>query len=135
MMYTVYTQNGQITKVVGCNNIEDQLAPNESYIEGDYPDSHYYIENGLPVELPPQPNKYCVFDYDTKQWVDPRTDETQWRVVRVERKLKLVACDWTQLADIPVETKNLWEPYRQELRDVTQQSDPFNIIWPTPPQG
>ena len=133
MMYTLYAQNGQITKVVGCDNIEDQLGPNESYIEGDYPDSHYYIENSLPVEFPPQPNKYCIFDYSTKQWVDPRTDESQWRVVRSERKLKLMACDWTQLADIPAETKALWEPYRQALRDVTEQPDPFNIIWPTPP--
>lgn len=38
------------------------------------------------------------------------------------------------LADIPAQTKSLWEPYRQELRDVTSQSDPFNIVWPTLPQ-
>jgi len=132
-MYTVYAQNGQITKVVGCDNIQDQLGQNESYIEGNYQDGLYYIESGSPVSMPPQPNEYCVFNYDTKQWVDPRTDETQWRVVRSERKLKLMACDWTQLSDIPIETKAFWEPYRQALRDVTNQPDPFNIVWPTPP--
>ena len=134
MMYTIYTPNGQVTKVVGCDNIQEQLAPNESYIQGDYPDNQYYIQNNNPVELPVKPNEYCVFNYDTKQWVDPRTDETQWRVVRSERKQRLVACDWTQLSDIPAETKTLWEPYRQALRDVTNQPDPFNIVWPTPPQ-
>ena len=133
MMYTIYTPNGQVTKVVGCDNIQDQLAPNESYIQGDYPDNQYYIQNSTPVELPVKPNEYCVFNYDTKQWVDPRTDETQWRVVRSERKQRLVACDWTQLSDIPAETKTLWEPYRQALRDVTNQPDPFNIVWPTAP--
>lgn len=134
MMYTIYTPNGQVTKVVGCDNIQDQLAPNESYIQGDYPDNQYYIQNSTPVELPVKPNEYCVFNYDTKQWVDPRTHETQWRVVRSERKQRLVACDWTQLSDISTETKTLWEPYRQALRDVTNQPDPFNIVWPTKPE-
>jgi hypothetical protein len=134
MMYTVYTPNGQITKVVGCDNIQEQLAPNESYIEGDYPDNQYYIQSGAPVSMPPKPNQYCIFDYVTKQWVDPRTPETQWPLVRTERNRRLQACDWTQLSDIPAETKTLWEPYRQALRDITNQPDPFNIIWPTPPQ-
>ena len=26
-----------------------------------------------------------------------------------------------------------WRTYRQQLRDVTSQPDPFNIVWPTPP--
>lgn len=93
-----------------------------------------YVENGLLVEMPPYPNEYSVFDYTTKQWVDTRTNDTQWAVVRADRNQRLQATDWTQLADIPAQTKSLWEPYRQELRDVTSQSDPFNIVWPTPPQ-
>lgn len=28
---------------------------------------------------------------------------------------------------------NEWLVYRQALRDVTEQSDPFAIIWPTQP--
>jgi hypothetical protein len=93
-----------------------------------------YIDNDTPVPFPPKPSEYCIFDYDTKEWVDPRTPETQWPIVRAERNQKLQTCDWTQLSDIPAETKALWEPYRQELRDITDQPDPFNIIWPTPPQ-
>jgi hypothetical protein len=30
-------------------------------------------------------------------------------------------------------TKEVWAAYRQALRDVTLQPDPFNIVWPTPP--
>ena len=121
--------------MLDCDNIEQQLAADEAYIGGWFLDTEYYIAQGKAVQLPPQPNQYCVFNYDTKQWFDPRTSETQWHLVRTERSKRLQVTDWTQLSDIPEETKALWEPYRQELRDVTQQPDPFNIVWPTPPQG
>ena len=134
MMYTIYIPNGQITKVVGCDNVQDQLAENEAYIEGNYPDDRYYIVDGCPILMPSKPSEYCVFNYETKQWVDPRTPETQWPIVRAERNRKLQACDWTQLSDIPLEKKMLWETYRQELRDITNQPDPFNLIWPTKPE-
>jgi len=40
------------------------------------------------------------------------------------------------LDDVPLtdEKKAEWETYRQELRDITDQPDPFNINWPTPPE-
>ena len=59
--------------------------------------------------------------------------ENQWEEVRVLRNQLLTECDWTQLADIPTETKELWISYRQDLRNITNQSNPFNIIWPTKP--
>lgn len=93
----------------------------------------YMYVGGAVVPLPPKLNQYCVFDYGTLQWVDQRTPEIQWDIVRADRNQRLQACDWTQLADIAAETKALWEPYRQALRDVTNQPDPFNIVWPTPP--
>jgi hypothetical protein len=57
-------------------------------------------------------------------------------VVRSERDVKLQACDWTVLPDVPMDAskKTEWETYRQELRDITDQSDPFNITWPSPPE-
>jgi len=60
--------------------------------------------------------------------------EAQWGIIREERNKLLTSTDWTQLPDVPVATKNLWEPYRQALRDVTNQSDPYNIAWPIPPK-
>ncbi len=57
----------------------------------------------------------------------------QWLHVRQQRNLKLSASDWTQLPDAPV-VKEEWVVYRQALRDVTNQEDPFNIVWPNPPQ-
>jgi hypothetical protein len=59
--------------------------------------------------------------------------ENQWFIVREIRNELLAECDWTQLSDIPTETKNIWSNYRQQLRDVTNQSNPFNIEWPVKP--
>lgn len=59
--------------------------------------------------------------------------EEQWTDVRAERNRKLADCDWTQLPDAPVDAA-AWATYRQELRDVTQQADPFNITWPIEPR-
>ncbi len=58
--------------------------------------------------------------------------EIQWANVRTERNKRLIACDWTQLPDAPVDTL-AWSDYRQELRDITLQPDPFNIQWPEEP--
>jgi hypothetical protein len=59
--------------------------------------------------------------------------EDKWFEVREIRNQLLQECDWTQLGDISTETKNIWSNYRQELRDVTNQSNPFNINWPVKP--
>ncbi|MEC8553197.1 MAG: phage tail assembly chaperone, partial [Pseudomonadota bacterium] len=39
----------------------------------------------------------------------------------------------TQNPDVPDATKAKWQAYRQALRDVPSQSDPYNITWPTKP--
>ena len=50
------------------------------------------------------------------------------------RAVELKASDWTQLPDVPQETKDLWSPYRQALRDITEQPGyPHEINWPEPP--
>jgi hypothetical protein len=60
-------------------------------------------------------------------------DNAQSNVVRIDRNEKLKQCDWTQVADAPVD-KTVWATYRQALRDVTTQSGfPWSINWPTEP--
>lgn len=76
----------------------------------------------------------------TQDWVisDASPEEiaqrlaNQWASVRSERNERLAACDWTQLADAPVDDL-AWAVYRQALRDITTQTDPFNIVWPISP--
>ena len=56
----------------------------------------------------------------------------QWTVIRAERNKLLVDSDWTQLPDAPVDAAT-WATYRQALRDVTNQANPFAIVWPESP--
>lgn len=64
-----------------------------------------------------------------------RTEE-EWTVVRYKRDQFLIKCDWTVGNDSPLsdEKKAEWASYRQALRDITTQTDPFNITWPTKPE-
>ena len=59
--------------------------------------------------------------------------ENQWETIRIQRNELLIECDWTQLADIPSETKEAWTIYRQALRNITSQTNPFSITWPVKP--
>jgi len=59
--------------------------------------------------------------------------ESQWFIIRQTRDELLAECDWTQLGDIPSDTKSKWTEYRQQLRDITTQENPFNILWPVKP--
>jgi len=56
-----------------------------------------------------------------------------WKALRAERDRRLLACDWTQLSDCPLETsqKEAWTTLRQALRDIPENtSDPEAVIWP-----
>tara|TARA_R100000329_G_scaffold150723_1_gene144431 strand:- start:2702 stop:3136 length:435 start_codon:yes stop_codon:yes gene_type:complete len=55
----------------------------------------------------------------------------QWSNIRDERDNLLLETDWRASGDLTI--SNDWKTYRQALRDITTQSDPFNITWPTKP--
>jgi len=61
--------------------------------------------------------------------------DEKWYYVRTERDLLLSHCDWTQIPDVQLteQEKQDWRTYRQALRDITLQPDPFNLTWPTKP--
>ena len=135
MIYTIYlSQNGQILRTVQTDNIQSQLQVGESYLEGSIDSSNYYIENNLPVEIPPKPSQYSVFDFDTKQWVQ----STNLAIADVlpKRQRLLYQSDWTQIPNNPLtaEQQAAWATYRQELRDIPEQSGyPFNVVFPVAP--
>jgi hypothetical protein len=59
--------------------------------------------------------------------------ENQWEEIRLIRNELLKESDWTQLSDVSQTIKDLWTVYRQELRNITNQQNPFNIEWPIKP--
>lgn len=70
-------------------------------------------------------------------WTIQKLDEQQaGDNVRAFRNNLLAACDWTQLADSPLnaDAKLAWQLYRETLRMVPQQTDfPWNVEWPPEP--
>jgi hypothetical protein len=61
----------------------------------------------------------------------------QWVVVRAERDLLLDKCDWwvTKAIEKNATISAEQQAYRDALRDITTQSDPFNIAWPVLPSA
>ena len=100
-------------------------------------DVTHRVENNELVELPPKPFDYSQFNYETKEWFDPRTTASELEIVKYKRNALLSASDWivTKAMDVGTPVPEDWRVYRQALRDITLQPDIFNIIWPTAPQG
>lgn len=103
------------------------------------------------VQITPKPNDYTknivegtpvlengiykqnwVISDASQSEIDNRI-ENKWIEVREQRTQLLQESDWTQLSDIPQNVKDSWTTYRQQLRDITNQPNPFSIVWPTKP--
>lgn len=70
------------------------------------------------------------FLWDGNAFSEPPKDyDAQWFLIRARRNSLLIGCDWTQLPDAPVDAA-AWATYRQALRDITTQDNPFSIVWP-----
>lgn len=75
--------------------------------------------------------KYSVADMDAEAIAAKNAEQA--KAMRDQRSTKLADCDWTQVADSPVD-KAVWATYRQALRDITTQSGfPWEITWPDAP--
>lgn len=124
MFYSKSTKGFYDYKIHGNNMPEDKVEISAEYYRElfDGQSSGLLItqdETGYPI-LAPYP--------------EPTVDELS-KIMRDHRNNLLKNSDWTQMPDIPHTTKDLWQPYRQALRDVPQQLGfPDNIVWPTQPQ-
>ena len=56
---------------------------------------------------------------------------SKWTEIRFVRDELLKQTDWRAVSDRTLGDD--WRDYRQALRDVPTQADPFNITWPNPP--
>jgi|TARA_B110000090_G_scaffold81294_1_gene92505 hypothetical protein len=76
---------------------------------------------------------YTISNADTETISKRR--EIKWSEVRSGRDSLLSESDWTQFNDSPISGSTLtdWQTYRQSLRDITNQSDPYDITWPNIP--
>jgi hypothetical protein len=62
--------------------------------------------------------------------------ELKWLEIREQRNILLSETDWTQFQDSPITGSKLteYQTYRQELRDITNNDNPFTLVWPTQPE-
>jgi len=133
--------DGIITQTIFCQ--EDELQ----YYEGDkiecgndISSSTHYYKDGFKL-FPERNNSFTEFDVESEQWVLSGTEQEQNEValnlLRGKRAKLLLECDWTQVADAPVD-KQAWQAYRQALRDLPSNYDTITNIndveWPVPPQ-
>jgi hypothetical protein len=104
--------------------VETQKNENQ-YYDG----SDFVIEENEVVEYQKVRNK-------TEQEITEEI-ESMWRSIRDRRNVFLTESDWTQLPDSPLtnQKQTEWQIYRQSLRDITTQLNPFSIEWPTSPEA
>ena len=67
--------------------------------------------------------------------VDQDAIAQQWRNVKEGRNQQLAASDWIcSVSDFAHPKKDAYVVYRQALRDITSQANPFALVWPQVPQ-
>lgn len=74
--------------------------------------------------------KYDIVDLSDEEKVD--VTGKQWARIREIRNTLLSQTDWivSKSSEKNEPVPENWQTYRQALRDVTLQQDPFNITWP-----
>jgi hypothetical protein len=96
--------------------------PSFGWVDGEYDNKFFRVYAGVVGPIPDDEKNAILL-------------EEAWSKLRDTRNTLLAACDWTQVADAPVD-REAWAAYRQALRDVTLQDGfPLNIIWPNPPES
>jgi hypothetical protein len=73
-------------------------------------------------------------------WVDSPDipDANKWQLIQQYRNELLTRCDWTQMPDVVLTftEKQLWQDYRQALRDIPQTfTSPDDVVFPSVPGG
>lgn len=139
MHITVLGEHGQpLRELMGS---QEQVALNlpdgANFVEG--PPAGDWWDGARWHDKPQQPSIHHQWAWAEYEWQDMRTAEQKdaqaWEKVRGLRDALLTATDWrvikAQETGLPLDSA--WVAYRQALRDITQQPDPQNIVWPEVP--
>lgn len=80
-------------------------------------------------------DKPVVVEVVYKTHIPEPTPEQKTAEMRKRRNSLLRSSDWTQMPDVALsdEQRTAWQVYRQALRDITIDCDPYNIVWPVMP--
>ena len=91
----------------------------------------YKNVNGVTIKMTDEE----IVEYNANLPTDAEILAQKWENVRTQRNGLLIETDWviTKASETGVAVSDDWKTYRQALRDITTQSDPDNITWPTKP--
>ena len=148
MKYAIIESIGGGTPTVKSTGSIQELFPNTSFTASG-PNANFLAENSV-VELvetltytTPTQKLVSVEPYiDGGKVYNIKVESTtaneqaalttnQWYLIRAQRNSLIERTDWRAGSDVTLSDE--WKTYRQALRDVPTQSDPFNITWPTEP--
>jgi hypothetical protein len=137
MIYIYDPTTGKIAQKVDCPDDHAQHYERDGcalIVTDQHVDiSQTYIVDGDFFQIHEKPSEFHVWDWRAHTWIQDRA--LAEKSVRAKRDRLLVASDWTQLPDVPLETKAAWAECRQDWRDITDQAGfPFSVIWRTAPQ-
>jgi len=120
---TSFTADGPPSDFLTANNVVE-LVENLSYTTPTQKLSAVdaYVDNG---------KVYIVKVESTTTDEQTAIINSRWEEIRSVRNKFLEETDWRASSDLTLSDD--WKNYRQALRDVPTQSDPFNITWPTQP--
>lgn len=106
--------------------------PIQEYVEGS-PDGD--SENGFFQTWTIQNKTFATTEEETE--ANNLHISLQWQKIRGDRDHRLSATDWeiAKHAEKGTTIPESLKTYRQALRDITKQSDPFDITWPDKPEG
>jgi hypothetical protein len=125
----IYNANGIITLTgtVAESTVVSWAEANAVASGGNY----IIVDNPIPA------NTYMVQNGQLVPISQVILNDQQWNLVRYQRDKLLSETDWhvTKAVETGQPIDQDWANYRQQLRDVTDQPDPFNIVWPTPPDS
>lgn len=89
-----------------------------------------YVLSSVDVIPPEDMSLNTLPDIDDA--ITQRILETAWTRVRYDRDTRITLTDVWAMPDRTMTAEQI--AYRQALRDITTQSDPNNITWPTKPE-
>jgi hypothetical protein len=148
MVYSVYElDTGEFTgaRLSGDPDFVQRNTPaGMAVLSGEHDHQRWRVDLRSGDLIPFQPsmpadNALVTWHWDEQawRWTPIPTRASKLTIVREQRNALLAASDWAALPDVPmsVERREAWATYRQALRDITEQADPFNIVWPQAPES
>lgn len=150
--YVIYDiASGNVVSLYGGED-EDaalQCKDGQAYLEADGLGSSHYVREGALISYTEEQRQSkeefkgagWEWSNDSMDWV--LTDQAMANqfaliMLRIKRDELLTKSDYTQMPDVTLSNQDLWDNYRQALRDLPQTyaniTSLDDVTWPEPPQ-